>query len=46
MRKRNIITDTRAGNMITIDQREMQRNGMGDMASQLSHYPGISITHH
>jgi hypothetical protein len=46
MRKRNIITDARAGNMITIDQREMQRNGMGDMASQLSHYPGISITHH
>ena len=46
MRKRNIITDTRAGNMITIDQREMQRNGMGDMASQLSRYPGISITHH
>jgi hypothetical protein len=46
MRKRNIITDTRAGNMITIDQREMQRNGMGDLASQLSHYPGISISHH
>ncbi|HEV2805457.1 MAG TPA: hypothetical protein VGW57_11075 [Chthoniobacterales bacterium] len=46
MRKRNIITDTRAGNMITIDQREMQRNGMGDLASQLSRYPGISITHH
>jgi outer membrane receptor for Fe3+-dicitrate len=46
MRKRNIITDTRTGNMITIDQREMQRNGMGDMASQLSRYPGISISHH
>ena len=46
MRKRNIITDTRTGNMITIDQREMQRNGMGDLASQLSHYPGISISHH
>ena len=46
MRKRNIITDTRTGNMITIDQREMQRNGMGDLASQLSRYPGISITRH
>lgn len=44
MRKRGIITDTRAGNMITIDQREMQRNGMGDLASQLSRYPGISIS--
>jgi outer membrane receptor for Fe3+-dicitrate len=46
MRKRNIITDTRTGNMITIDQREMQRNGNGDLASQLSRYPGISISHH
>jgi hypothetical protein len=46
MRKRNIITDTRTGNMITIDQREMQRNGMGDLSSQLAHYPGISISHH
>lgn len=46
MRKRGIITDTRTGNMITIDQREMQRNGMGDLASQLSRYPGISISHH
>ena len=44
MRKRGIITDTRAGNMITIDQREMQRNGMGDLANQLSRYPGISIS--
>ena len=44
MRKRGIITDTRTGNMITIDQREMQRNGMGDIASQLSRYPGISIS--
>jgi hypothetical protein len=46
MRKRNIITDTRTGNMITIDQREMQRNGMGDLSNQLNHYPGISISHH
>ena len=27
-----------------IDQREMQRKGMGDLASQLSRYPGISIS--
>ena len=46
IRKRNIITDTRTGNVLTIDQREMQRNGAPDMAGQLSHYPGISISHH
>ena len=44
MRKRNIIMDTRTGNMIVIDQREMQRNGMGDLAHQLSHYPGVQIS--
>ena len=44
MRKRNIITETRTGNIITIDQREMERNGMGDLASQLSRYPGVQIS--
>lgn len=44
MRKRNIITDTQTGNVITIDQREMERNGMGDLAHQLSRYPGVSIS--
>jgi outer membrane receptor for Fe3+-dicitrate len=47
IRKRNIITTTRYnGNVLTIDQREMERNGNGDLASQLSRYPGISISHH
>jgi outer membrane receptor for Fe3+-dicitrate len=47
MRKRNIITNTRYnGNVLTIDQKEMERNGNGDLATQLSRYPGISITHH
>jgi outer membrane receptor for Fe3+-dicitrate len=46
VRKRHTITDTRTGNVLTIDQREMQRNGDSDMAGQLSRYPGISITHH
>jgi hypothetical protein len=46
VRKRHTITDTRTGNVLTIDQREMQRNGDPDMAGQLSHYPGISISHH
>jgi outer membrane receptor for Fe3+-dicitrate len=46
VRKRHTITDTRTGNVLTIDQREMQRNGDPDMAGQLSRYPGISITHH
>ncbi len=44
--KRHTITDTRTGNVLTFDQREMQRNGMGDLAHQLSRYPGISIEHH
>jgi hypothetical protein len=44
--KRHTITDTRTGNVLTIDQREMQRNGDSDMAGQLNRYPGISITHH
>jgi outer membrane receptor for Fe3+-dicitrate len=47
VRKRNIITNTRYnGNVLTIDQREMERNGNADLASQLSRYPGISISHH
>jgi outer membrane receptor for Fe3+-dicitrate len=44
MRKRNIITETRTGNIITIDQREMERNGNADLASQLSRYPGVQIS--
>ena len=43
-KKRNIITVTRHNNLLTIDQREMQRNGMGSIADQLSRYPGISIS--
>jgi hypothetical protein len=46
MRKRNIITDTRNGPVLTIDQREMERNGNGQIADQLARYPGISINHH
>jgi hypothetical protein len=44
IRKRNIITTTRHGNVLTIDQREMERNGNGDLASQLSRYPGVFIS--
>jgi outer membrane receptor for Fe3+-dicitrate len=44
IRKRNIITETRNGTMLTIDQREMQRNGMGDIANQLNHYPGVQVS--
>ena len=43
-KKRNIITVTRHHNLLTIDQREMHRNGMGSIADQLSRYPGISIS--
>jgi hypothetical protein len=46
VRKRHTITDTRTGNVLTIDQREMQRNGDPTLAGQLSRYPGISISHH
>ena len=44
--KRNIITVGRNGPVLTIDQAEMKRNGNGQIADQLSHYPGISISHH
>jgi len=45
IRKRNIITTTRYnGNVLTIDQREMERNGNGDLANQLSRYPGVQIS--
>ncbi|HEX4640260.1 MAG TPA: hypothetical protein VH252_02680 [Chthoniobacterales bacterium] len=45
VRKRNIITNTRYnGNVLTIDQREMQRNGNGDLANQLSRYPGVQVS--
>jgi hypothetical protein len=43
-RKRNIITVTRHGNLLTIDQREMDRNGGSTVAEQLSHYPGVQIS--
>ena len=44
IRKRNIITTTRYGNVLTIDQREMERNGNGQLADQLRRYPGVSIS--
>jgi hypothetical protein len=44
--KRNIITVGRNGPILTIDQKEMQRNGNLPIADQLSRYPGISISHH
>ena len=43
-KKRNIITVTKHHSLLTIDQREMQRNGMGSIGDQLSRYPGISIS--
>ena len=43
-KKRNIITTTQHGNVITIDQREMMRNGNGQIGSQLSRYPGVFIS--
>jgi outer membrane receptor for Fe3+-dicitrate len=44
IRKRNIITDTRNGTVLTIDQKEMERNGNGQLSDQLRHYPGVQIS--
>ena len=42
--KRNIITvGDRSGNVLTIDQKEMERNGGATIGEQLSRYPGIQI---
>jgi outer membrane receptor for Fe3+-dicitrate len=44
--KRNIITVGKDGPVLTIDQREMERNGNQPIADQLARYPGIQISHH
>ncbi|PZR73116.1 MAG: hypothetical protein DLM73_11390 [Chthoniobacterales bacterium] len=44
VQKRNIITIGPNGPILTIDQREMERNGNGQMADQLSRYPGVQIS--
>jgi len=41
--KRNIITVGKNGPVLTIDQKEMQRNGNQPIADQLNRYPGIQI---
>ena len=46
VKKRNIITIGTTGNVLTIDQREMERNGNAPIAEQLSRYPGVSISNH
>ena len=46
VKKRNIITITPTGNVITIDQKEMARNGNGQLSDQLRHYPGVQISGH
>jgi outer membrane receptor for Fe3+-dicitrate len=46
VKKRGIITVGRDGSVLTIDQREMERNGNAPIDQQLSRYPGISISRH
>ena len=46
VKKRNIITVGNNGPVLTIDQREMERNGNGQIADQLSRYPGVQISRH
>ena len=43
-KKRNIITISGNGPVLTIDQKEMRRNGNGSIADQLSRYPGVQIS--
>ena len=42
--KRNIITVGKNGTVLTIDQKEMDRNGNAPIAEQLSRYPGVGIS--
>lgn len=44
VKKRNIITVGNNGPVLTIDQKEMERNGNQPIANQLSRYPGIQIS--
>ena len=46
VKKRGIITIGGNGPVLTIDQREMERNGNQPIGEQLSRYPGISVSHH
>ena len=46
VKKRGIITIGSNGQVLTIDQKEMDRNGNKPISEQLSRYPGISISHH
>jgi outer membrane receptor for Fe3+-dicitrate len=46
VKKRNIITVGNNGPILTVDQKEMERNGNQPIADQLSRYPGIQISHH
>jgi hypothetical protein len=44
--KRNIITVGKNGPVLTVDQREMERNGNQPIGDQLARYPGIQLSHH
>ena len=44
VKKRNIITVGKNGPVLTIDQREMERNGNQPVAEQLNRYPGVSVS--
>lgn len=46
VQKRNIIAIGKNGPVLVIDQREMERNGGGQISDQLARYPGIQINHH
>ena len=46
VKKRNIISVGNNGAVLTIDQREMERNGNQPIGDQLSRYPGVSISGH
>lgn len=43
VRQRNIILEGTDAPVIVIDQREIERNGSGQISDVLRHYPGIQI---
>ena len=44
VRKRNIIMVGTAAPVLVIDQKEMARNGNGQLADTLNRYPGVQIS--
>jgi len=46
VKKRNTIMVGTSAPVLVIDQKEMARNGGGQLSDQLGHYPGVQISGH